>query len=597
MKIINVLRTIVPSKLASLLSAIVLANSAPNVLAMTEFFDIVEDVYPNSASLDAGCQFCHQNASGGQSWNAYGWAVRGFFIDSDEVGVEARLREALLLASGSDHDNDNLGLQLGLSAVDTIALDEIAAGVQPGWRSGNNNTIYFLGSTLNNQAAPNFPASTRLDMPPPAGDPIPGNIPQGPIRIGLQSITTGLSTPLQAVRAPGISDSLFVIEQAGKIIRVNTSTGVTTEFYDVGSELVNVGFFGERGLLGLAFSPDYDTSGLFYLHFSGPVEDGVEADFSSLTVTETADHRSVVAEYRATNPLSSNPVVTKVGNFFTIDQPQSNHNGGSLAFDNEGDLYIAIGDGGGADDEGPGHGQEGNGQRTSNPLGSILRITPQGNGSYTVPNTNPFVGSMSEVEEIYAYGLRNPYRFSFDDQTDDLYAADVGQNALEEINIINNGGNYGWKWKEGSFFFFSPFGLGKYISAEAAPSAPNDLVDPIAQYDHQNGGRSVTGGFVYRGSAIPELVGRYVFADFSLRQLYYLDDDNVIRRLIAPTINAGITGFGQDSNNELYITTAGAFTTGNSAGELHKLVPAPLVEGEICVPVTTRDEATILICL
>lgn len=298
-----------------------------------------------------------------------------------------------------------------------------------------------------------------------------------------------------------------------------------------------------------------------------------------------------------------------------IDQPQNNHNGGDLAFDNNDNLYISLGDGGGANDQGPGHGLLGNSRNSSNVLGSILRIDPLGmnsaNGKYGIPIDNPFVDEAGE-DEIFAFGLRNPYRMSFDAMTDDLYTADVGQNEVEEVDLITSGGNYGWNWKEGSFFFYNSANTGTFISSVAPPGLPNNLVEPIAEYDHDDG-VSITGGYVYRGTQIAALQGRYVFGDF-LRRLFYLDDSQNILEFLGSGVSAFVAGFGQDADNELYVVTredsrpsgfegklqkimlsGGAFSAPDSTGESAQCPPSE--DQDLCLPIKTQNDKIAVICL
>jgi len=315
----------------------------------------------------------------------------------------------------------------------------------------------------------------------------------------------------------------------------------------------------------------------------------------------------MIVEYRAVNPLND-PSISKVGNILTIDQPQSNHNGGSIEFGTDGYLYVALGDGGGANDEGDGHGEFGNASDPSNPLGSILRIEPLGNGSYSIPSGNPFNGvSGGSLPEVYAYGLRNPYRFSFDSVNNTLYAADVGQNELEEVNVITAGGNYGWNWKEGSFGFynitFDNINDEIYISDVAPPSTPANVIDPIAEYDHDEG-RSITGGYVYRGSQIPALVGRYVFGDYITKRIFMLDSNSNIRELqVQGEQNLLIAAFAQDEQKELYLLGSTQFGTANNTGVLQRIElaaggePPTNGENELCVPIKTKTGNISLICL
>lgn len=579
-----------------ILVSIVWLFSAPNTAsAMGQFLSTVEDVYPQSSSLDAGCQLCHQNSFGGNGWNEYGWAFRAAFRNASGTEAE-KIRAALLLVEGADHDFDGLGNffnQPSLAGKGSRAFDEIRLGVQPGWTAGLNNTIYFKnGSTNDNQAPPSLPSTTDIDVAGPNPDPLATPISRSDVSVSLRTIADGFNAPVYATTAPGINDALFVVEQTGKIIQVSLSDGSKTEFFDVQSDLVSLTpAYDERGLLGLAFHPEYASNGLFYTHQSEPVRAEQDADVLASTIT-TPDHRSMIVEYRATNPLS-NPVITKVGNLITVNQPQFNHNGGSIEFGADGYLYVSFGDGGNANDEGDGHGEFGNASDPSNPLGSILRIIPQGNGSYTVPADNPFVASTDgQLPETYAYGFRNPYRFSFDSVAGDLIAADVGQNDIEEINIVTSGGNYGWNWKEGSFGFyditFDNISAETYVSDVTPPSAPANLVDPIAQYDHDEG-RSITGGYVYRGNDIQDLQGRYIFGDYVSKRLFMLNDNaNIVELTVQGEQNLLIAAFAQDQQGELYLLGSSEFGTANSTGVLQKIELPETTMGnndELCLPI------------
>jgi len=433
-------------------------------------------------------------------------------------------------------------------------------------------------------------------------DPIPEPIEKGTISIELETIASGLTAPVYLTHAGDGTDRLFVVDQPGKIWIIENGQLLNTPFLDVTGRVYMPGFFGsqdvndfdERGLLGLVFHPGFThpASGGYqkiYTYTSETV-DG-PADFTTGPLPEGAsfDHQSVITEW--TVDASSPNIIdtTTRREIMRIDEPQFNHNAGMLEFGPDGYLYISVGDGGEGNDVGDGHGATGNGQNKNTVHGSILRIDPldpaampgmfnpiSANGKYCVPADNPFVG-VDGIDEIYAYGLRNPWRFSFDSERG-LIVADVGQNKIEEIDIIQAGGNYGWNLKEGTFRFDPDAGTG----GEDLSGLPLDLIDPVAQYDHDEG-ISVTGGFVYRGSAIPELWGKYVFGDFSMSfftgsgRLFCADlDTGLIEELIigADDRDPGlfVKAFGQDSSGELYLLAGTNLGPFGSSGLVLKIV-------------------------
>jgi glucose/arabinose dehydrogenase/plastocyanin len=405
-------------------------------------------------------------------------------------------------------------------------------------------------------------------------DPIIDPIPKGSIPVKLETVATGLTAPNWGTFAPGDSKRLFVTDQNGILWAINLSTGEKIIFLDVSNRLVDLGILGsgtfdERGLLGVTFHPHFATNGLLYTYTSEPVSGA--ADFSTMPVGIMADHQSVITEWQVSNPNEPTSVVdpNSARELMRIDQPQFNHNAGALNFGSDKMLYISLGDGGGADDvDGQdflgtpivGHGN-GNGQDSSNVLGTILRINPLGsnsiNGKYGIPVDNPFIGQAGFVDEIFAYGFRNPFRFSFDMSNGNLIVGDVGQNDIEEVDIVLPGGNYGWNLKEGSFCF-DPNGNAPGIFFECDPG-PSDLIDPVAQYDHDEG-TAIIGGFVYRGNKIPALRGNYVFGDYEgpdgFGRLFYLTKQNrlVEFQLIGQAdLGLNLLGFGQDVNGEIYV--------------------------------------------
>jgi glucose/arabinose dehydrogenase len=418
-------------------------------------------------------------------------------------------------------------------------------------------------------------------------DPIPDTIKKTGSPIGLVTIASGLTAPNWGTTAPGHPGRLFVTDQVGLLWAINLPGGDSSIFLDVSSRLVALGIggpgsFDERGLLGVAFHPNYASNGLLYTYTSEPVGD--PADFSTMPVGTPANHQSVIIEWEVPDPGNPDSVVDPATAriLLRIDEPQFNHNAGCLNFGPDGMLYISLGDGGAADDQGVGHSAQGNGQDTSNVLGKILRIDPQGtnsaNGQYGIPTDNPFVGQAGFVPEIFAYGFRNPFRFSFDTATGHLYAGDVGQNDIEEVDVVVAGANYGWRMKEGTFLF-DPNGADAGFVTANSPNQPPGLTDPIAQYDHDEG-LAIIGGFVYRGSAIPSLQGRYIFGEFARTfsndgRLFFLQGATVreFRLVGQDQLGMSLLGMGQDAAGELYALVNATGTPFGNTGMVLKIVP------------------------
>lgn len=365
----------------------------------------------------------------------------------------------------------------------------------------------------------------------------------GGTTITLELVADGLTAPLKGVVAPGLPGFVFIVDQPGQLWAINLATGAKTVFLDVGARLMTLGVLGpntfdERGFLGVAFHPNYQTNGLLYTYTSEP-NAGAPTFPTTLPAASTPDHQNVVAEWQAVAPSDPTLGVALASRreLLRVDWPQFNHDGGDLAFGPDGLLYISMGDGGGADDadgqlfivatgsmpqvNAPivGHQGDGNAQQLNAPLGKLLRIDVNGtnaaNGQYGIPADNPFVGVGGALAEIFAFGFRNPFRFSFDTVRSTLFVGDVGQNDIEEVDVVVSGGNYGWNRKEGTLFFEINGNDEGFATPEDPGNVPSDVIDPIAQYDTHHEGHSVIGGFVYHGSRIPQLRGRYVFGEFS----------------------------------------------------------------------------------
>lgn len=441
--------------------------------------------------------------------------------------------------------------------------------------------------------------------PAPIEDPIPGPIPLSDQTLRLVTVADGMTAPNWATAAPGISGRLYVSDQDGIIWNVNLATGDKSVFHDVGDRLVSLGIFGEgtfdeRGLLGVTFHPEYASNGLLYTYTSEPFDpNGPPADFSTMPQGTDPNHQAIIAEWSVADPTNPDATVdpNSVRVLLRIDQPQFNHNGGCVNFGPDGMLYIALGDGGNADDQDTGtdpfgvpvrgHGCIGNGQDINTILGAIVRIDPlgnnSGNGQYGVPGDNPFVG-VNGLDELYAYGLRNPFRFSFDSGSGAMYVGDVGQNDIEEVHVVSSGDNCGWNLREGTFRFVRNGARSGYAADPEGMIDPG-LTDPIAQYDHDEG-ISVIGGFVYRGGAMPWLDGTYVFAEFGQQfnndgRLFHLDANNGIQEFrIAGggEVDFFILGMGQDADGELYALANNTGVPFQSTGKVVRLTAPVALE-------------------
>jgi glucose/arabinose dehydrogenase len=391
---------------------------------------------------------------------------------------------------------------------------------------------------------------------------IPGT--KGALTINLEKIVSGLRSPLLLTNAKDGSGRLFVVEQTGQVRIIKNGALLVTPFLDVSGKMVNISkVYDERGLLGLAFHPNYTNNGRFFVFYSAP------------TTTAGMDHKSVIAEYKV-DPLDSDkadPASATI--LLAFDCPQSNHDGGQLAFGPDGMLYIGVGDGG---SEGDQHGPIGNGQNTSTYLAKVLRIDVDHGSPYAIPADNPFVNK-SGTKEIYAWGFRNPYRFSFDNQTGRLFVADVGQDKWEEIDQVENGKNYGWRIMEGNHLF-DP------ILAQTMHMNLSNLSAPLFDYSHFIG-HAIIGGYVYRGSQSPTLKGMYIYGDWSdsfflpRGQLFYLQEaspgvwkNNQFKLSSNAPLHLYIQAIGQDQAGELYVLTQKKTGSSSTTGEVWHIVGA-----------------------
>jgi hypothetical protein len=356
--------------------------------------------------------------------------------------------------------------------------------------------------------------------------------PQEPLpdSLRVQTIVTGLNSPVD-LAAPANDPRLFVVEQDGRIRIIQNGQLLTTPFLDIRSKVGNVG---ERGLLGLAFHPNFATNRFFYVNYTNLAGD-----------TRVERYTANAADPNIADPSSARLIIA-------IDQPQPNHNGGQIVFGPDGKLFIGMGDGGGGGDP------EGHGQDRTTLLGDLLRIDVDAADPYGIPTDNPYATSTQFRPEIWASGLRNPWRFAFDRPAGMLYIADVGQGQWEEINAVSasqSGVNYGWNTMEGAHCY------------SASSCDRNGLQLPVHEYSHDDG-CSVTGGRVYRGSQIPGIVGVYFYSDHCsgwLKSFRLVNGSATDHRTWEIGSLGNVTAFGEDAAGELYMLT------GN--GRVHKLVP------------------------
>ncbi len=350
----------------------------------------------------------------------------------------------------------------------------------------------------------------------------PANVPAAPALTATDAHPAlRFDAPVGYTYANDGSSRMFVVEQAGKIRVVDRATGATTTdtYLDIRKR---VGYGGEMGLLGLAFHPNFKENGYFFVNY-----------------TKNNPRETIISRFKATSATASqiDPATEVI--LLRFRQPYANHNGGELAFGPDGLLYIGTGDGGSGGDP------QNNAQNRASLLGKILRLDVNSTqkGHYGIPADNPYAGNKTGfAEEIYAYGLRNPWRFSFD-QKGQLWTGDVGQNKTEEIDLVTKGGNYGWRIREGR----------EGYRPDEKPATP--VSDPVFVYAHTNGDLSITGGYVYTGKAIPGLAGRYLYADYVSGRVWALalnGAGKATNQLLSERVGT-VSAFGKDQTGELYL--------------------------------------------
>ena len=412
------------------------------------------------------------------------------------MGESRQLTASVVLTSG-DTIATSATWTSRASAVATVTLAGAVQGVMPG------STWVVADSADWRDSA----AVTVLDtaVAPPA----------------LDLITDALTQPVFAVSPPGDSVRLYVVEKTGRVRIVRNDTLLAGAFLDI-SDGVSSG--NEQGLLSLAFHPDYGANGYVYVDY-----------------TDTSGDTHVV-RYHATSPTVVD--TTTATEILFVDQPYSNHNGGLVTFGPDGMLYVGLGDGGSGGDP------DGNGQNRATLLGTLLRLDVDGGAPYAIPADNPFVGQTGVRPEIWAYGLRNPWRYSFDRATGDLYIGDVGQSTREEVDVepagSGGGRNYGWNIMEGT------------ICYGGGTCQTQGLTLPVLDYPHTDG-CSITGGYVYRGTAVPALAGRYLYSDYCTGWMrsFTLVGGQATDQQEWPALSpgTGVSSFAEDGRGEVYVMT------------------------------------------
>jgi len=405
----------------------------------------------------------------------------------------------------------------------------------------------------------------------------------------LKLVAGDFVSPVVLVPYPGGSGKNLVVDQAGTIWLVGKGSAPKL-FADFTERLVKLpAGFDERGVLGLALHPDFRSNGRLFVFYSAPLQPGAPQGY---------DHTARISEFKVASDDKEKLDFASEKVLLQIHKPQMNHNSGRLAFGPDGYLYIGVGDGGNGNDVGLGHPPQGNGQSLDTLLGKMLRIDVNKGNPYGIPKDNPFKDGPGKPE-IFAYGLRNPWGFSFDrGGKHELFSADVGQDSFEEINIIVKGGNYGWNTREG-FICFDPKNPTSPPEkcAETGPDG-KPFVDPILAYknfkrfpkDPEARGISVTGGYVYRGKKLPQLQGKYIFADWSRN---WIKGDGVLYVATRPASGKGpwsmthldlashaqgqlgtyIVAFGEDEEGELYVLTNDSNQLVGKTGKVYRLVP------------------------
>jgi glucose/arabinose dehydrogenase len=429
------------------------------------------------------------------------------------------------------------------------------------------------------------PTAASPSVPPPSVTVTPTPSESGePADVALETLIDDLSTPIGLVAAPGDIHRAFIVEQTGLVHVLRDGERTPTPFIDLRDQMVRFDTgYDERGLLGLAFHPDYASNGRLFVYYSTPTRDSAEPP---------ADHTNRVSEFhvRPDEPDQADPGSERI--VLEFEQPQPNHSGGAFGFGPDGFLYLGTGDGGGRGDADEGHSPQGNAQDPEKLNGKVLRIDIDVDGvdPYAIPDDNPFATDGGRPE-IYALGFRNPWRLSWEPAGNRrLLVSDVGYGRYEEVDDVIAGGNYGWRIKEGAHCLDVDRPLEDVSGCPTMDEAGRPLIDPIIEYTHQEVGLAVVGGYVYRGQAIPALTGRYVFADYSADwtsndpqprgSLLVAEpgaDDALWdwRRLAVASDELDrlfVTGLGEDASGELYVMARRSFGPIGQTGFVFRIV-------------------------
>ena len=436
------------------------------------------------------------------------------------------------------------------------------------------------GASSSASSSPLVPSLTPSARPTPA--PVP-SVSIDPVAIDLALVADGLAAPVGLVASPTVRGRSFILEQAGKILILDGATVRPRPFLDLTASVVPLNpDYDERGLLGLAFDPAFATNGRLFVYRGVPA------------TAAGSDHTDRLSEFHVDpkTPDRVDPATERA--ILEFDQPQFNHSGGALGFGPDGMLYLGTGDGGGTGDASEGHSPQGNAQDLQKLNGKILRIDVDRIGAkpYAIPADNPFASGAGGRPEIYAWGFRNPWRLSWEPGgARRLLVSDVGYGRYEEIDAVVNGANYGWRIREGRHCLDVAQPL---LSTDACPATGpggEPLVDPVVEYSHKQVGIAVVGGYVYRGSAVPALAGRYVFADLSrdwtgnvaVPRGSLLVADPVAEAGVAwawnrlavagqPILDAFVSGMGEDAAGELYVLTRSLLGPTGTSGRVLRIV-------------------------